>query len=166
MSEKWDEGNEEFPGTETEDANNPMSKLRKAYDRQKKQNEDMQAKLAAFEAGARERALAETLTSRGLNPKLAKFYEGEADQEKIDAWLKDNADVFGLSSAEAQQEPAISPELQSAYEQFQTPTSNKANQSLIDQVANFQMNTNEDYDKFMSFMRSNPGAISNPGGGF
>jgi len=160
----WDEGNEEFPVTEHDDANNPMAKLRKAYDRQKKQNEELAAKMADYDARERERALKDTLSAKGLNPKIAQFYTGESDPEKIESWLKDNADVFGLSSAETNQEPAVSQELIDAYQQFQNPASNTANQSLIDQIGNFQMNTQEDYDKFQAFMRSTPQAVHNPGG--
>src|SRR5258708_14594245 len=134
----WDEGNEEFPVTDTEDANNPMAKLRKAYDRQKKQNEELLAKQAAYDVRERERALKDTLSAKGLNPKLAQFYTGESDPEKIESWLKDNADVFGLSSAETNQEPNVSQELIDAYQQFQSPQANTANQSLIDQISNFQ----------------------------
>jgi hypothetical protein len=166
MANAWDEGNEEFPVTETEDANNPVAQLRKAHERQKKQNEELKAKLAEFETRERERALKELLSAKGLNPKVAQFYQGDADPEKIESWLKDNADVFGLTSEESGQTPAISPELQEAYQQFQTPTQAKANQTVIDQIANFQMNSNEDYDKFMAFMRSNPGAVQNPGAGY
>lgn len=162
----WDEGNEEFPVTETNEDTNSIANLRKAYDRKVKAEKELREKLAVLESRERERTLNELLSAKGLNPKVAKFYQGDADPEKIDSWLKDNADVFGLTSAETQQEAAVSPELREAYEQFQNPVRNTPNQTVIDQIANFQMNTNEDYDKFMAFMRSNPGAVHNPGAGF
>lgn len=38
--------------------------------------------------------------SKGVNPKIAKFYKGEADTEQIDSWLAENADIFGLRQDE------------------------------------------------------------------
>lgn len=38
--------------------------------------------------------------AKGVNPKVAKFYNGDADPEQVNSWLAENADVFGLRQDE------------------------------------------------------------------
>lgn len=165
MSNEWDDGNEEFPGEQPGESDG-IKKLRAAYDRQKKANEDMRAKMAAFEARDRERTLSDVLRSKNLNPKLAQFYpaNGEVSEEKIGEWLTANADVFGAPSpAPKPNVDQIPQELRDAYEQFQQPFGSPADQDLISQIKNFKVETDEDMQKFIAFMRQNPGAVQNRG---
>lgn len=166
MSNEWDEGNEEFPA-EAEGESTGMKKLRAAFERQKKQNAEQAAQLAALNARDRERSLSDVLRSKGLNGKLAKFYPAneEASEEKIDAWLKDNADVFGRPAAQPDQPqaPEFSPDLRTAYEQFSQSMNSGPSEDMVSQIKNFKLEDENDYQKFIAFMRQNPQGIQNRG---
>jgi hypothetical protein len=164
MSNAWDDGTEENPAELDGSGENGMKKLREAYDRKVKAEKDLRDKLAALEARERERTLGEVLSAKGLNAKLAKFYPAgaEATEEKVTAWVQENADVFGHPSETlppANQQ--IPQELQDAYREFQQPTGSTADGSLIDQIKGMPMNDENDYQKFIAFMRQNPGAVRN-----
>lgn len=169
MSNEWDEMNEENPA-EVE-GEQGIANLRKAYERKSKAEKDLREKLAALESRERERTLSETLSDKGANPKLAKFYpaDREGTPEKVEEWLAENAEVFGQAPApKLPATPQVSPELQNMYEQFQQPGMNTPSQDDISAIKNYQFgdprgDSEAELQKFMSFMRNNPGAVQNPG---
>jgi hypothetical protein len=168
MSNEWDEMNDEIPAEVS--GSEGIAKLRAAYERKAKAEKELRDKLAALESRERERTLSETLSDKGANPKLAAFYPAgrEGTPEKVEEWLNENADVFGLAKAPLAPAPAqVSPELQNMYEQFQQPGLNTPAQTDLQAIANYQfgdpMNSEQELQKFMSFMRNNPGAVQNPG---
>lgn len=167
MSNDWDEMNEEIPAEQGEESTG-MKKLRAAYERQKKQNAEQASQLAQLTARERERTLSETLSDKGVNPKLAKFYpaDRETTPEKVEEWLNENAEVFGQAPApRTPAPPQVSEELRQAYDQFQQPGLNTPQQDDISAIRNYQFD-NGDPDavqKFMAFMRNHPGAVNNPG---
>jgi hypothetical protein len=67
------------------------------------------------------------LATKGVPDKVAKFIPGDiTTPEQIDAWLEENADVFGFSKAESNAAP-ISEEEQvnrSAYQRINAATQN------------------------------------------
>jgi hypothetical protein len=168
MSNAWDEMNEEIPAV-VEGAEG-IANLRKAYDRKSKAEKELREKLDALELRERERTLSETLSAKGVNPKLASLYPAsrESTPEKVDEWLTEYADAFG--QAPARQDPAppqVSPELLDAYAQFQQPGFNASQQSDVDAIKNFQFGDSGDVEvefrRLQSFMRGNPNAVQNPG---
>lgn len=168
MSNEWDEMNDEIPAENS--GNEGFAKLRAAYDRKAKAEKELRDKLAALETRERVRTLSETLSEKGANPKLANFYpaDRESTPEKVEEWLNENAEVFGQAPVtRTPAPPQVSPELQAMYEQFQTPGLNTPAQSDISAIQNYQfgdpMNAEQEMQKFMSFMRNNPGAVQNPG---
>ena len=168
MSKEWDEMNDENPA-EVEGAG--ITNLRKAYEKKDRANKELREKLAALEARERERTLSETLSTQGVNPKIARFYpaDRESTPEKVEEWLTEYADVFGQAPPAAQQAapPQVSPELRNIYDQFQQPGMNSPSQDELTAIQNYQfgdpMNSEAEVQKFMSFMRNNPGAVRNPG---
>lgn len=165
MSNEWDDGNEGLPGEQPGESDG-MKNLRAAFDRQKKQNEEYKAKLAALESRERERSLSEVLSSKGLNPKLAAFYpaNGEVSEEKVVAWLNEYADVFGHTAVTpTQPAPSVPPELMEQFRQFQQPGSDAPGQSQIDKIRNFQITDEASYQAFIAMMRENPGMAQNRG---
>jgi hypothetical protein len=168
MSNEWDDGTEENPaeleGTEG------IANLRKAYERKAKQEKELRDKLAALESRERERTLSDVLSAHGANAKLAKFYpaNGESTPEAVEAWLTENAEVFGQTrTPQAPAQPQVSPELRNIYDQFQTPGMNSPTQDEESAIRNYTFgdpaNSEAEIQKFMSFMRNNPGAVHNPG---
>lgn len=169
MSNEWDEMNDENPAEQG--GSEGLANLRKAHERQKKQNEELRNQLAELTARERERTLSETLRTKGANPKLAAFYpaNGEATPEAVEQWLNDNADVFGQAPVTRTQpaEPQVSPELRSVYENFQQPGMNTPSQDEVSAIRNYQFgdaiggDNQAELQKFMAFVRQHPEAINN-----
>jgi hypothetical protein len=166
MSNEWDEMNDEIPAEVS--GSEGIAKLRAAYDRKVKAEKELRDKLAKLETRERERTLSETLSDKGANPKLAAFYpaDREGTPEKVEEWLNENAEVFGQAPApRTVTPPQVSPELQAMYEQFQAPGLNTPVQDDVSAIRNYQfgdpMNSEQELQKFMSFMRSHPEAIQN-----
>jgi hypothetical protein len=166
MSNEWDDGAEEFPAEQANESEG-MKNLRAALARQKKQIEEQKATNAKLLSRDRERTLNDVLRSKGLNTKLANFYpeREEATEEKVLAWLTDNADVFGHPSTPPQT-PGIDqvpPELQEAFKQFQQPLGADAQEDMISKINNFEIKDDADMQKFIAFMRQNPQGMQNRG---
>lgn len=168
MSNDWDEMNEEIPAEVTSEQG--IANLRKAYERKAKAEKELREKLAALESRERERTLSETLSDKGANAKLAKFYpaDRETTPEKVEEWLAENAEVFGQAPAPRQPAvPQVSPELIDAYQQFQQPGLNTPQQSDVDAIRNYQFGDSGDVEvefrKLQAFIRNNPQAVQNPG---
>jgi hypothetical protein len=169
MSNDWDEMHEELPA-DNENTQEGFKKLRQAYDRKTKAEKELKDQLAALQSRERERTLSETLSAKGVNPKLASLYPAsrESTPEKVDEWLTEYADAFGQAPPrQAPAEPQVSPELQAMYQQFQQPGMNTPVQDDVSAIKNYQFgdpgNSEQELQKFMSFMRNNPGAVQNPG---
>lgn len=166
MSNEWDEMNEEIPAENT--GSEGFAKLRAAYDRKAKAEKELKDKLAALESRERERTLSEVLSAQGANAKLAKFYPADRDSapEKVEEWLNENAEVFGLAKAPLQPAPPqVSEELRQAYDQFQQPGLNTPQQDSVSAIKNYQFDNGDPdaMNKFMAFMRQHPDAVQNPG---
>jgi len=85
---------------ETQDANGPAN-LRKALKRAEKEKKDLAEQLAAIQSDLRSRSVKDVLATKGVPDKVAKFIPGDiSTPEQIDAWLSENADVFGFTKAE------------------------------------------------------------------
>jgi hypothetical protein len=85
---------------ETQDANGPAN-LRKALKRAEKEKKELAEQLAAIQSDLRSRSVKEVLAQKGVPDKVAKFVPGDVSTpEQIDAWLTENADIFGIKPAE------------------------------------------------------------------
>lgn len=76
-------------------------KLRKMYEDALKKNKEMSDKLASLETSVRTQSVEKALAEKGLSPKLAKFVSAEdgSDPVRLDAWVKENAELFGAAKA-------------------------------------------------------------------
>lgn len=74
-----------------------MKNMRKQLKEQAKQIKRYQDQLEQFNTQNRGNVIREALTSRGLDPKVAKFYPADAgtDDKSVDKWYNENKDVFG-----------------------------------------------------------------------
>jgi hypothetical protein len=87
---------------ETQDANGPAN-LRKALKRAEKEKKELAEQLAAIQSDLRSRSVKEVLAQKGVPDKVAKFVPADVSTpEQIDAWLTENADIFGIKPAEPQ----------------------------------------------------------------
>jgi ferritin-like metal-binding protein YciE len=72
------------------------SALRKFAEDQKNLVKQLQQQLAETQKQLASRAAAEVFTTLGINEKVRKFYTGDPTKEAIEAWWKENAEVFGV----------------------------------------------------------------------
>jgi len=85
---------------ETQEVNAPAN-LRKALKRAEKEKKDLAEQLAAIQSDLRQRSVKEVLAQKGVPDKVAKFIPGDiSTPEQVDAWLNENADVFGFAKSE------------------------------------------------------------------
>ena len=108
MANQYDEDDDFDVTEEVQDANGPAN-LRKALKRAEKEKKELAEQLAAIQSDLRSRSVKEVLASKGVPDKLAKFIPSDVSTpEQVDAWLEENADIFGFSksaeSAEADDE--------------------------------------------------------------
>lgn len=87
------------------DSNDAFSQLRKANKQKDKQLKEIQSELAELRKEKRDRTIKETLTARGVNPKIASFIPQDIDltEESLSKWLEENGEVFGVSSQSSNQ---------------------------------------------------------------
>lgn len=71
--------------------------MRKQIKEQGKLLKEQQELITQFQVQNRGAVLANALTSRGLDPRVAKFYPVDlgTDEESVDKWYNENKDVFG-----------------------------------------------------------------------
>lgn len=83
----WDE-NEETGG---------IKELRKAFKEQGKQLKTALEALNELKQGQEATKIYEVLASRGMDPRIAKFYPKDSgtDDESVDKWLDENKELFG-----------------------------------------------------------------------
>ena len=95
----------------------------------------MAEQLAKIQTDLRDRSVKEVLATKGVPDKVAKFIPGDVSTpEQIDAWLNENADVFGIKPAEpAQTEEEVAN--QRSYERINAATQNANTPSRDQDVA-------------------------------
>lgn len=71
----------------------------------------------AAESKARAADVKAVLDAKGVNPKIAKFIG--ADVDDIEAWLTENADVFGFTVGQGTGEPNVDPDAVGETKRFQ-----------------------------------------------
>jgi len=97
MANQYDEDDDFDVTDETQDSNGPAN-LRKALKRAEKEKKELAEQLASIQSDLRSRSVKEVLAQKGVPDKVAKFIPGDVSTpEQIDAWLAENADVFGFA---------------------------------------------------------------------
>jgi uncharacterized protein with ATP-grasp and redox domains len=147
----YDYEDDDDTDTTTESLSNDLVKqLRKANKAKDKELADLKANFESLNKAQRERAIKDTLASRGVNQKIASFIPQDIDptEESVSKWLEANADVFGLQTEEVPQKPNVDPAQAAAYkrmtntvEQGVTP---EHNEDIMKKLMN--ANTREELD--------------------
>jgi hypothetical protein len=129
MSNQWDDDDDD-DYTAPEVNNDLVKQLRKANKQKEKELAELKSQFENLSKTQRERAIKDTLASRGVNTKIAAFIPSDIDpsEESISKWLTDYADVFGFE-ATPQVTPNVDPKIATDYkrmtqtaEQGLTPT--------------------------------------------
>lgn len=80
-------------------------------------NKELETRLAEASGKARAAEVKSVLEAKGVNPKVAKFIGNDVDD--IEAWLTENADVFGFTVGQGTQEPNVAPDEVQATQRIQ-----------------------------------------------
>jgi hypothetical protein len=108
------------------DSNGP-AQLRKALKRAERDKKELAEQLAQIQTDLRNRSVKDVLATKGVPDKVAKFIPGDVSTpEQIDAWLTENADVFGLQKANEESAPtdAADQANTAAYQRINAATQN------------------------------------------
>ena len=131
MANQYDEDDDdldlEVETPQQQDPNGPAN-LRKALKRAEREKKELSEQLAKIQSDLRGRTVQEILEKKGVSNKVAKFIPGDVSTpEQVDAWLAENADVFGFQKTEATTDAPISEEEaanRAAYQRINAATQN------------------------------------------
>jgi len=89
----------------TDTSNDLVKQLRKAAKQKDKELQELRSQFENLNKAQRERAIKDTLESRGVNSKIAKFIPADIDptEESLSKWLEENGDVFGFEATPTNQ---------------------------------------------------------------
>jgi len=85
---------------------NGMKALRKLTKTQAEELKALRTEMGKLQAVSRHSGLAEILSARNLDPRVAKFYpkDRETTVESVDEWVAENAELFGSGQTQQTQE--------------------------------------------------------------
>ena len=86
--------------------NSTIKTLRDILKADKAAMKELRAEVDSLRSAHRATVVGSVLESAGLNPQAAKFYTGEADPTAVQAWVQENATLFGGAQAPSVQEVA------------------------------------------------------------
>ena len=89
----------------TDEPTNDRNPLRAVVKKLEKQVAELSAERDKLKGTVAQRNVADTLQSKGVKPGIARFIlrdldEADATPEAVEAWLKDNAEIFGITVGE------------------------------------------------------------------
>lgn len=87
--------NEILGGT---DGNNTIKVLREKIKADNEALKALKQEVASLRDGRKADLVGDALKSAGINPEVAKFYNGDADPTAVSAWVTENAALFGATS--------------------------------------------------------------------
>jgi hypothetical protein len=100
----WEDEDEDLDTTEVLDGNDLVKKLRKAKRSDEKRIKELSEQLEGFLKEKKENTVRQVLEKKGVNAKAARLIMKDLDdvnEETVNSWLDDNADLFGIKTAEA-----------------------------------------------------------------
>lgn len=102
---------------ENDEMNEGGKGLRAQLEAALQSKKDLETQLNEFKAKVRQSEVKSVLEAKGVNPKVAKFIGDDVDD--IDAWLTENADVFGFTVGQGTQEPNVPADVVQQTQRFQ-----------------------------------------------
>ena len=136
------------------DGNDLLKKLRKAKRADEKRIKELTEQLENFSKSQRERVVKEVLEKKGVNAKAARLVLKDLDdinEESVNNWLDDNADLFGIKSKE--EEPKISEVDKAALRQQDVLTSNAITPDRAEDLS-LRIDNADSMDALLDVLRS------------
>ena len=131
-------------------SNDLVKQLRKQLKAKERELSEKESALTNLSLAQRERAIKDTLASRGVNSKIASFIPQDIDptEESVSKWLEDYADVFGIELSQNQATPNVNPADAAAYKRMtntvETGVSPEHNDNIMQKLMN--ANSREELD--------------------
>ncbi len=100
----WDDEDDDLDTPEALDGNDLVKKLRKAKRADEKRIKELSEQLEGFLKEKKESTVRQVLEKKGVNQKAARLIMKDLDdvnEEAVNSWLDDNADLFGIKVADA-----------------------------------------------------------------
>lgn len=134
MSDEY--GYEEYTTEDTTEYNTRESggikALREKAEADSKRIQELSDKLARLEEQSRKSSVSDLFKAEGVNPQIANLYRGDPTPEKVQEFLTENAELFGIRQGEGNPSheeadttvdsgtSALSPEQTAAYQAMQS----------------------------------------------
>lgn len=83
--------------SEFEETSEGFKNLRKAYEKAISERDAAVTEAATLRSTVRGHTISSKLTELGVNAKIARFIPETVELDKLDPWLAENADVFGIT---------------------------------------------------------------------
>jgi hypothetical protein len=137
--------------------NNGPKPLRDAYEAQKKANDELMKRLAALEAQNARNMAADLIEAQGVARSAAKYYQGEADPEKVTTWVNDLRSAFGAAPAVEQTsaEPVLNSDDQAKYQKILNMGANSAPVGNMETAMQSIMDATSTAERVAAFARMN-----------
>ena len=100
----WDDEDDDLDNEPQLDGSDLLKKLRKAKRADEKRIKELTEQLETFTKAQREQTVRQVLEKKGVNAKAARLIMKDLEdvnEETVSSWLDDNADLFGLKTAES-----------------------------------------------------------------
>jgi hypothetical protein len=125
-------------------SNDLVKQLRKQLKAKERELSEKESALTNLSLAQRERAIKDTLASRGVNSKIASFIPQDIDptEESVSKWLEDNADVFGIELSQNQATPNVNPADAAAYKRMTNTVESGSSPEHNDNIMQKLMNAN------------------------
>jgi len=125
-------------------SNDLVKQLRKQLKAKERELSEKESALNNLSKAQRERAIKDTLASRGVNSKIAAFIPQDIDptEESVSKWLEDYADVFGIESNQTQATPNVNPADAAAYKRMTNTVESGVSPEHNDNIMQKLMNAN------------------------
>lgn len=135
---EWDDyDNDIFGDDDNTNSDNGISNLRKADRVKSKRIKELESELESLRNFQRTTTVSSVLAEKGVNPKIASFIPADiaTDPEAIDSWLNENAEIFGYTKAESQQESQVSREDMQAFRRIEAVSSSAVSPDDVNDMA-------------------------------
>ena len=135
---EWDDyDNDIFGDEDNTNSNDGISNLRKADRVKAKRIKELESELESLRSFQRTTTVSSVLAEKGVNPKIASFIPADiaTDPEAIDNWLNENAEIFGYTKAEPQQESQVSREDVQAFRRIEAVSNSAVSPDDVNDMA-------------------------------
>ena len=139
---------EDLEVDEQPESNDLVKKLRKADRAKEKRIKELETELSGLRSVQREASIKSVLESKGVSPKIAKFIpqDIEPSSEALEAWIDENAEIFGLQKVEQQEAPDLA-----ALRQIDAVTANAQSPAGMDDLS-LRIDQAESYEDIVNMI--------------